>query len=307
MNTKIMLLPKALCMLLLATMNPSSSQESNTHLRYIGHASFEWVTPTGTHIIIDPYHNSFWLHWFDESFPKLKADFVLVTHPHFDHNAVSKIEGNPQVIDKAEIIQRTDFTIQGITGHHARSRKHGHRNLIFIIEINGVRFCHWGDNDANVTDELRNELGRIDILMLPVDESEHLLTLSEVAKLIENLSPKVVIPMHYYNPGLTSPCSTLKPIDHWLSQQSGIQKVPAAGVNVLSDRLPPTREVWVFERAEATAKKSGSLLIYLPCVFRATGPWVIILCFLFGILIVFRLWKQFRKRFISVRNTHHKL
>jgi hypothetical protein len=83
--------------------------------------------------------------------------------------------------------------------------------------------------------------------MLPVDESEHILTLPQVAEITGRLSPKVIIPTHHFISGLTSPHSTLEPIDHWLAQQPRVRRISASGVAISPETLPRRQEVWVFE------------------------------------------------------------
>ena len=219
-----------------------------THLYYLGHASFRWVTPSGTSIVIDPYGNPTGGRWFNYPIPEVEAGLVLLTHAHFDHNATGRIKGDPEIFDKAGIRRGKDFIVHSFTGRHARPEEYGAENRICIIEINGVRFCHWGDNGSEITDDLLNLPGRVDVLMLSVDESEHLLTLSEVGEITEYVSPNIVIPVHYFDPSLTSTLSTLKPIDRWLKQQPRIRKIPASGIKITSESLPQKREVWVFER-----------------------------------------------------------
>ena len=255
-------------------------------LRFLGHASFEWVTPTGTRIIIDPYDDSWWSHWFNRSFPQVPADFALVTHPHFDHDAVRKIAGEPQVLREAGVREGDGYTIRAVTGHHARSDKYGHRNLIFVIDVGGIRFCHWGDNDAHLTDEIRQEIGRVDVLMLPVDGSEHLLTLEEVAFVIQGLSPRVVVPMHYFEANLTSVCSTLLPIDNWLNRQNNVRRIPAGEMKLSPSELPRAQQIWVFTRfAGYPSTGDGRDNTIIPCRLQARGPQLLGLYFVFGGLV----------------------
>jgi L-ascorbate metabolism protein UlaG (beta-lactamase superfamily) len=269
-----------------------------TRLRHIGHASFEWTTPSGTRIVIDPYRNSWWSHWFEHAYPPLPADLVLVTHSHFDHDATGKVSGNPEILRQEGIKHGPDYLVEGIAGRHARSSKYGHRNLIFVVEIANVRFCHWGDNDAEITDKLRQALGRIDVLMLPVDESEHLLTLDEVSSIIKRLSPRVVIPMHYFEPGLTCVCSTLRPIDNWLKTLPRVSMIEKERILLSRPNLPETTEVWVFKRFDTSSMPSGSvgLLTAFPCLLQAPGPWVLGLCLLAIMLTWFLIKNRHRRK-----------
>jgi len=218
------------------------------HIKYLGHSSFELITPTGKKIIVDPYQNSLFKYWFKQKFPKIRADMVIVTHDHFDHNAYKKIRGSPRIIKEPTIQKGKDCLIKLIKGKHAQAKKYNfYENNIAIIEIGKIRICHWGDNDANITKLLEDKIGRIDVLMIPVDESEHILTLQEVSRVIKKLSPKIVIPMHYFSPGLTTKSSNLKSISNWLKEQKNTRKIPREGKIILTEKLPKKREFWVFK------------------------------------------------------------
>ncbi|MBD5146262.1 MAG: hypothetical protein HDT21_10220 [Ruminococcus sp.] len=59
-------------------------------LLYMGQASIRIVTAENKVIYIDPYAGDFY---------DLPADLILVTHAHFDHNQISKVESrNPDCI-----------------------------------------------------------------------------------------------------------------------------------------------------------------------------------------------------------------
>jgi L-ascorbate metabolism protein UlaG (beta-lactamase superfamily) len=226
----------------------NSGSHDGARLYYLGHAAFKWVTPSGTRIVIDPYRNPTQGRWFDRPFPEVEADLVLVTHAHFDHDAIDQVKGTPEVFDQAGVRCGADYVVRGITGHHARPEAYGEDNRVFVIRVNQVLFCHWGDNDPQVLDDLSHRWGPIDVLMLPVDESEHILTLPQIAEVTGRLSPKAIIPTHYFIPGLTSPRSTLEPIDGWLAGQSSVIKISASGVAISPEALPRgQQEVWVFE------------------------------------------------------------
>jgi len=225
-------------------------------LRFFGNCAFEWITSSGCKVFIDPFQNSSWSAWFKVKMPHLYPDVVLVTHPHFDHNAVGALLGKPQVITRPGHYRGPDVDIYGIAGRHSRPKQHswwyrqlmGYRNTIFVVETEGLRFCHWGDNNSRISQRVIDALGQIDVLMLPMDGGEHLLSWPEIEKITGILNPKILIPMHYRMPGLTTESCPLKTIDDWLALQPRVRHVPVEGVTLGRrdlDGLP--REVWVFK------------------------------------------------------------
>ena len=62
--------------------NEEVSSKGNVEVLYMGQASVRIITETGKVIYVDPFSGD------DYS---LAADLILVTHEHFDHNAVDKV------------------------------------------------------------------------------------------------------------------------------------------------------------------------------------------------------------------------
>ena len=64
---------------------PQASGAETVRIEYIAHASFVIESPCGTRVVVDPFNGNIWLGY---TFPKdVEADAVLVTHPHYDHDA----------------------------------------------------------------------------------------------------------------------------------------------------------------------------------------------------------------------------
>src|SRR5688572_16385033 len=117
-------------------------------MQYLGHSSFLWIGPSGTRVIVDPYdntHPSGW-QWFLRSFPDVEADIVLITHDHFDHNATHRVRRDPRVVRTSGHLSADDLTIDGYEDKHASPDDIP--NTIFVLDADGVRICHLGDNRA---------------------------------------------------------------------------------------------------------------------------------------------------------------
>ena len=225
---------------------PSLEGDGLLTLTYHGHCAFLWTSPQGVRVLIDPFGNSADSHWFLRPFPTVEADVALVTHHHFDHNAVQGLPGRPTLLRGPGELRLGDITVRGVRDLHAGSSGvRGMSNTIFVIETEGVRFCHIGDNRHDVPGEVRARLGDVDVLMVTVDDSCHLLTYQQVGQLVELISPHVVVPMHYYTEGLTTESSTLMPPDDWLATHGRVRRLNPGPVEISRKHLPDEREVWV--------------------------------------------------------------
>jgi len=118
---------------------------------------------------------------------------------------------------------------------------------MFRLETAGIRFLHIGDNYIDWPEKVRSAVGKIDVLMLTVDDSCHLLTYPEVEALITTVKPRVVVPMHYQIPDLMPETTTLKPINEWLATRSGVRYLDSHSIALSRKDLPPSPEIWVFE------------------------------------------------------------
>ncbi len=150
-------------------------------------------------IVIDPFSEEA----IGLKLPSLSADIVMVSHEHKDHNNVKGVKGTPVVIDGPGEYEVKEVFVQGISSFHDNEQgKERGTNTIYMFEAEQMRFCHLGDlGQAQLTDEQLEKIGRVDILMIPVG-GVYTISGAEAAKIIAQIEPKIVIPMHYALPKL---------------------------------------------------------------------------------------------------------
>lgn len=148
-------------------------------------------------IVIDPFGE------IGLKIPSFEADILLVTHNHPDHNNVKAVKGSPFLIDGPGEYEIRGVFVQGISSFHDNSEgKERGMNTIYAIEAEEIKFCHLGDfGQKQLTDEQLEKIGAVDILMIPVG-GEYTISSSEAQKIIGQIEPKMVIPMHYELPKL---------------------------------------------------------------------------------------------------------
>ena len=117
---------------------------------------------------------------------------------------------------------------------------------MFRMEVNGLSLLHMGDNRANWPDSVSEAIGQVDVLMISVDDSCHLLSHQQVARIIGQVQPKIVVPMHYRIPGLPDSITLDEPLV-WLEAQPEVKRLGGHSVVISKDSLPDSTEVWLFQ------------------------------------------------------------
>ena len=143
-------------------------------LTYFGHCAFRWETPGGVTAVADPYRNQADRYWFTRLFPEVRCDLGLITHAHFDHDAVERLPQAASILRMPGEFATGDLRILGVGDFHSgAARLRDFPNVMFRLNAGGANFLHIGDNRAEWPDEVAREVGDIDVLLVTVDDSNH--------------------------------------------------------------------------------------------------------------------------------------
>jgi len=211
---------------------------------YLGHSSFRIKGKNAT-LITDPFSEKMT----GLKFPKTEADIVTISHNHEDHNQSDLVEGNPYVISNPGEYEIKNVSMFGIGAFH--DAKEGHekgKNTIFIIEMDKIRICHLGDLGHKLDEKELEEVDGVDILMIPVGGSVTV-NPAEAMQVINQIEPKIVLPMHYNEEGLNQQIfGDLAPIEAFLKEAGDkIENLPKLTVSF--DSLPEEKQqIIVLER-----------------------------------------------------------
>ena len=173
-------------------------------IQWYGHSCFKISTKpdgrgSGEDVVIftDPFDKSIGLRP-----PQGKADIVTISHAHPDHNNPDALKGEPAVLDLPGEYSIKGVSITGIESDHdkAGGAEYG-KNVVFAIESEGIRFCHLGDLGTSLDKKQLEEVNGVDVLAIPVG-GPHSLNAKEAKAVVDQIEPKMVLPMHYKIPGI---------------------------------------------------------------------------------------------------------
>ncbi len=172
----------------------------NLHITYIGHSTFLIETPQGVSAATD--YNG--IHK-----PPLIPDFITMNNLHDTHYTDMP---EPEI----KFVLRGWDPLFGIARHNVRYKdmhvyniptnifemngKKSNENSIFVYGAAGLCLAHVGHLHHILTKHQKFRLENIDVLFLPVGGFSTV-SHEEALKIIEQITPKIIIPMHYHYPG----------------------------------------------------------------------------------------------------------
>jgi len=210
-----------------------------------GQSFFEIVTKDKENkelkIVMDPFDESIGL-----KVPKTEARILLITHQHSDHSNKKAISGTPFLIEEPGEYEINGVYIKGIPAFHDNIQgKEREDIIVYLIETEDIKICHLGDfGQKELTSEQLDQLGDIDILMVPVG-CVYTIDAKGASKIISQIEPKLVIPMHYQIPKLKLKLNSL---EQFLKEIGSPVIEPQKKLKVRSFNLPKEKmEIAVLE------------------------------------------------------------
>ena len=212
-------------------------------ITYLGHSSFKIKGRMGT-VVTDPFDPKI----VGLKYSGVEADIVTISHDHADHNQAALVKNVKKVVDGPGEYEILGISIIGFSSFH--DDKNGSlrgKNTIYVFEMDGLRLAHLGDLGHELSEELVENMGEIDILMVPVG-AEYTVGPDIATSVVQAIEPKFVIPMHYQISGLAPETfSKLLPVEAFL-KEVGISVETLPKLSVKKEDLGEEQKVIVLEK-----------------------------------------------------------
>lgn len=211
-------------------------------IRWHGHSCFEFIGSKNS-VLIDPHDGKS----IGIKPPVSNAGIVLVTHDHFDHNALRIIKNEHKLLfgvkGRCEI---NGMTFEGLPSYHDESEGSSRGdNTIYLFKMDGISICHCGDIGDMPSDDVIESLKGVDIIFVPTGEVSTI-SIPKLERFLSVVDPKIIVPMHYRVGGLTIP---LKTLDDFLENVSEEMILYVGNeVELFSEEVSEFMGLWVFDR-----------------------------------------------------------
>ncbi len=207
-------------------------------ISWLGHSCFR-LRGKQTTVITDPYSPGL-----GYSLGKPTAGIVTISHQHPGHSFAEGVAGNPKIISGPGEYEVGNVLIIGIVTFHDKEKGSLRgKNTVYLIEIDEIAICHLGDLGHALTDEQVEELGNVDVLLVPAG-GVSTINASLAAEVVRQLEPRAVIPMHYKTP---AQAVGLDPVDSFLKEMGASGITPQAKLSLTKSNLPQTTQVFLLE------------------------------------------------------------
>ncbi len=207
-------------------------------IKWFGHAFFQITSSSGTRIITDPFGNMGY------PMPEVWPHVVTVGRETGNHNNVALARGDPLILRglKSGGIEWNEIntTFRDVLIYnvpiHTRAPHRYIKGSAFIFELVGLCICHTGDVGEPFNEDQLELIGHVDIVLLPIGGA-YTMGPENARKVVEQLDPKIAVPMHYYNNTIV--------LERFLDAPYPARFFETNTFSVSKDTLPPVTEIFI--------------------------------------------------------------
>jgi L-ascorbate metabolism protein UlaG (beta-lactamase superfamily) len=172
---------------------------------------------------------------------KPQADVVTVSHPDPHHCFVEGVGGVAKRIDGPGEYEVADILIAGVAT--ASQAMQGAANTAYVLRFDDLAVCHLGAIRSKLDAKQIEEIGNVDILLVPVG-GNGALGPAVAAEVVHQLEPRIVVPMEYRINGHDA---QREPVDHFVREMGSKEFATEPKLTVTRNSLPQDLRVVVLE------------------------------------------------------------
>lgn len=181
-----------------AAFRPVALAPDEVRLTFVGHATFLIESPKLVRVATD---------YNDYVKPTVIPDIVTMNRAHSTHYTLApdpgirfvlhgwREDGKPAAHDLSYQDVHVRSVATNIRDWSGGTERHG--NSIFIIEAGSLCIAHLGHLHHTLTEQQLAEIGRVDVVLVPVDGS-YTLDLDGMVEVLQSLKAPLMIPMHFF-------------------------------------------------------------------------------------------------------------
>jgi len=182
-----------------ASLRVAALERDQVRLTYVGHSTFLIESPQLVRIATD---------YNDYVRPSILPDIATMNHAHSTHYSLSPDPSIKYVLHgwaddekPARVdLQYKDVRVRNVPTNirtfDGGTERHG--NSIFVFEVASLCIAHLGHLHHTLTQQQLNEIGRVDVVLVPVDGS-YTLDLEGMVEVLHALKAPLMVPMHYFS------------------------------------------------------------------------------------------------------------
>jgi L-ascorbate metabolism protein UlaG (beta-lactamase superfamily) len=172
--------------------------EVDAVIQYFGHNFFQITTRQGTQIVTDPMVPGRY------PTPHVAPHVVTVGREHPNHNYVRLVQGQPLILrglaDYGGEWNRVSTRVQEVYIYNVPIYQNGIAGALkgaaFVFDLGTLCIAHLGDLSHPLTPELLQQIGRIDVALVPIGGT-YTMGPETAREVLQQLNPKLAVPMHY--------------------------------------------------------------------------------------------------------------
>jgi len=216
---------------------------NSIEIKWFGHSFFQITSSNGTKIITDPFGAMGF------PMPEVWPHVVTIGREHGNHNNAGLAKGNPLVLrglkEGASDWNQINTTFHDVLIYNVPIHQRGFpgyegslRGSAFVFEMDGLCILHSGDVSEPYNEDQLQLIGHVDIL-LQVIGGVYTAGPEGAKRIVEQLKPKVVIPMHYWY--------QMNVLERFIDGPYRVRSLNTNLLTISKDTLPPETEIFILK------------------------------------------------------------